>query len=32
MDKVMNNLNASDEDKSSAMYVSMIYDLGPGAG
>ena len=28
MDRVISNLNASEEDKNSAIYVSMIYDLG----
>jgi len=28
MDGVISNLNVSDEEKSSAVYVSMIYDLG----
>ncbi len=28
MDRVISNLNASDEDRNSAIYVSMIYDLG----
>ena len=28
MDRVISNLDASDEEKNSAIYVSMIYDLG----
>jgi hypothetical protein len=28
MDMVISNLNASDEDKNAAIYISMIYDLG----